>query len=185
MEEFVVEYGYIAIFIGTFFEGESVLIAGGFFAQSGHLNLVTIITVATIASYVGHTAAFLLALLKGDSFINFLRRFIKIDLTRLNKLVEKYGIFALFISQYIYGFRLLSAAFFGLMRMGPYKYFLLQFISCLTWACLMTFLGYFFGFTIKELIGDIKKYEIPIAIGIVITGFVIWIIKDVKKRRNL
>lgn len=49
----------------------------------------------------------------------------------------------------------------------------------------MTFLGYFFGFTIKELIGDIKKYEIPIAIGIVITGFVIWIIKDVKKRRNL
>ncbi|HYB20914.1 MAG TPA: hypothetical protein VEH09_08285 [Thermodesulfobacteriota bacterium] len=32
-------YGYWAILVGTFFEGETVLILGGFVASQGYLNL--------------------------------------------------------------------------------------------------------------------------------------------------
>ena len=40
-----------------------------------------------------------------------------------------------------------------------------------------------FGGTLKNLLGDIKKYNMYIAIGVMTAGFLIWLIRDVKKRR--
>lgn len=80
-----------------------------------------------------------------------------------------------FVTQWLYGFRLLSAAVLGLSRMGTVKYFTFQLVSCVIWAAICTTGGYFFGATLKNLIGDIKKYTIYIAIGVIIVGFIVWL----------
>ncbi len=98
--------------------------------------------------------------------------------------MAKYGIAALFISQWLYGFRLLSAAVLGLSRMGISKYFSYQFISCLLWAVICTSAGYFFGATIKKFVGDIKKYEPLIAVGVMVIGFLIWFVKRCLHRKK-
>lgn len=90
---------------------------------------------------------------------------------------------AIFISQWIYGFRLVSASVLGLSRMGKTKYFSCLLISCLLWAIICTYAGYFFGATLKDMLGDIKEYEMHIAVGVMIVGFIIWIIRDVRKRK--
>jgi len=184
MEEFISTYGYIAIFILTFFEGESVLIAAGFLAVSGYLNEVLVIMVSACASYVGHGAFFLIALYRREAFLKCIQRFIKVDLSKLEYLMVKYGTAAIFISQWIYGFRLLSAAVLGLSGMGIKKYFFYLFMSCVLWACICTYAGYFFGVTLKNLLGDIKEYNQYIALGLLLTGFVIWFMRDVRKRKN-
>jgi len=182
LEEFIARYGYIAIFILTFFEGESVLIAAGFLAFTGHLNAVTVVVVSTAASYLGHGAFFLIALYKREAFFTLIRRFVKVNLLKLEALMAKYGTAALFISQWLYGFRLLSAAVLGLSRMGTLKYFILQFISCLIWAVICTSGGYFFGATLKNLLGDVKHYEPYIAGCVLAAGFLIWFIRYVRKK---
>jgi membrane protein DedA with SNARE-associated domain len=184
LEEFIVKYGYIAIFILTFFEGESVLIAAGFLSFTGHLNAITVVIVSTAASYVGHGTFFLIALYKREAFFALIQRFIKVNLLKLEALMAKYGTAALFISQWLYGFRLLSAAVLGLSRMSAAKYFTLQFISCLIWAIICTSGGYFFGAALKNILGDLKKYEPYIAVGVVVAGFIVWFIRDVRKKRN-
>lgn len=98
--------------------------------------------------------------------------------------MDKYGIASIFISQWLYGFRLLSAAVLGLSRMGKRKYFSFLLLSCLIWAAICTYCGYFFGATIKHLIGNMKKYEFPIAAGVLAVGFLLWVIRDVRKIRN-
>ena len=183
LEEFITRYGYIAIFILTFFEGESVLIAAGFLAFNGYLDAINVILVSTAASYVGHGTFFLIALYKREAFLSLIQRFVKVNLLKLESLMARYGTAAIFISQWLYGFRLLSAAVLGLSRMGTMKYFALQFISCIIWAVVCTSAGYFFGATLKNLLGDVKKYNIYIAAGFVLAGFIIWFIRDVKKRR--
>lgn len=50
---FLLSYGYIAVLLGTFLEGETILIMAGFAAQSGYLNLYWVIGVATIGSFLG------------------------------------------------------------------------------------------------------------------------------------
>jgi len=161
-----------------------VLIAAGFLAFSGYLDVHIIIIVATVASYVGHGAFFLIALKRKVAFINFASKFIKINLHRLESLMARYGIAAIFISQWIYGFRLMSAAVLGLSGMGKTKYFSFLLISCLVWATICTYAGYFFGITLKDILGDIKKYEMHIAIGVLLAGFIIWFIRDFRKRKN-
>lgn len=42
----VSHYGYVALFIGVFLEGETVLIAAGFAAHLGHLSLTWVILIA-------------------------------------------------------------------------------------------------------------------------------------------
>jgi len=184
LEEFISRYGYIAIFLFTFFEGESVLIAAGFLAFNGYLDTVTIILVSALASYVGHGTFFLIAFFKRDAFLRLIQRFVKVNLQKLESLVERFGVGSIFISQWLYGFRLLSAAVLGFSGMRRRKYFFFLLISCLLWATVCTIVGYFFGATLKNILGNIKRYEPYIAAGVLIAGFIIWFIRDVNKRRN-
>jgi membrane protein DedA with SNARE-associated domain len=184
LQELLSRYGYLAIFILTFFEGESVLIAAGFLAFSGYLDATMVIIISALASYVGHGTFFLVALYKREAFFALIRRFVKVDLLKLESLMAKYGVAAIFISQWLYGFRLLSAAVLGLSRMGTTKYFTLQLISCLIWATICTCGGYFFGATLRNILGDVKRYEPYVAAGVLAAGFLVWFIRDVRKKRN-
>ena len=161
-----------------------MLIAAGFLSYSGYLDVHLVIIVSTVASYIGHGAFFLIALKRREAFINFAKKLMKINLQKLESLMARYGVLAIFISQWIYGFRLMSAAVLGLSRMGKTKYFSYLLISCLIWAIICTYAGYFFGSTLKELLGDIKEYEMHIAIGVMVAGFIIWPVRDVRKRKS-
>lgn len=183
MEDFVSKYGYIAIFLLTFVEGESVLIAAGFLAYHGYLDAAAIVLVSTAASYLGHGAFFLIALHRREAFLRVIQRFVKVNLLKLESLIARYGTAAIFICQWLYGFRLLSAAVLGISRMGTGKYFSLQFISCLLWAVICTSGGYFFGATLKNLLGDIKAYEPYIVLGFLAAGALIWFMRDIRKKR--
>ena len=183
LEELLSRYGYIAIFILTFFEGESVLIAAGFLAFSGYLNVTVVIIVSALASYVGHSTFFLIALYKREAFFALIRRFVKVNLLKLESLMARYGIAAIFISQWLYGFRLLSAAVLGLSRMGTTKYFIFQLISCIIWATICTTGGYFFGAALRNILGDVKRYEPYVAAGVLAAGFLVWFVRDLRKKR--
>jgi membrane protein DedA with SNARE-associated domain len=64
------------------------------------------------------------------------------------------------------------------------KYFTYQLISCLLWAIICTCAGYFFGATLKNVLGDVKKYDQYIAIGVLGAGVVVWLVKDIRRKRS-
>jgi membrane protein DedA with SNARE-associated domain len=68
--------------------------------------------------------------------------------------------------------------------MGKKKYFTYLLISCLIWAAICTYGGYFFGATLKNFVGNLKEYTLPIAFGVLAVGFIIWLLRDVVIRRS-
>ena len=50
-ESFLAKYGYIAILLGTVFEGETIMIMGGFSAHRGYLDLLPWVI---LAGFVGN-----------------------------------------------------------------------------------------------------------------------------------
>jgi membrane protein DedA with SNARE-associated domain len=144
-----------------------------------------VVLTASIASFIGHGTFFLIALYRRETFLKYAQKVIKVNLSGLESLMEKYGVASIFISQWLYGFRLLSAAVLGLSRMRGKKYFTLLFISCLIWATICTYGGYFFGATLKNILGNIKEYELPIAFGVLVAGFIIWLVRDVRNKKNI
>ncbi len=53
LSAFIQQYGYVAVLLGTFFEGESIALLAGFFAHSELLDLRLVIIVSFIGSFSG------------------------------------------------------------------------------------------------------------------------------------
>jgi len=50
LEEIISNYGYAALLIGTFIEGETILVLAGFAAHRGYLDLPLVVTCAFIGT---------------------------------------------------------------------------------------------------------------------------------------
>ena len=51
LEQFIENYGYLAVLIGTFLEGETIVILGGIAAKLGHLSVEGV----ALAAFIGTT----------------------------------------------------------------------------------------------------------------------------------
>jgi membrane protein DedA with SNARE-associated domain len=184
MENLITNFGYPALFLGSFLEGESFLIAAGFLAKRGYLNLNVIIIVAMSGAYLGDVALYFLGRKKGEKIISKFPQ-VEVYYPKVKKLFDKYGMWAIFITRYLYGLRFASAALFGLMKMRARNFLFLAFFSCLIWSILIGNLGYLFGASLEALIGQVKHYEKIIALVIITLGIIIWLIRRFIYRKKM
>lgn len=181
-ETLLEQFGYFAVFIGTFLEGEAILVAAGFFASRGYLNVVGVGAVAFAGAYVGHVFWFWLGRVHGvkllDRFPNMKRHFGKSV-----RVFERYGPAAIVITQWIYGLRITCAVIIGMSRITLWKFLIYEAVSCAAWAVVITALGFYFGRVIESVLGrveHIEKYGLLIIVAIAV-GF--WLYHRWKERR--
>jgi len=70
LEELISNYGYVVILIGTFLEGETVLVLGGFLAHRGYLELPWVVAAAFAGTVAGDQLFFLIGRRKGMAFLD-------------------------------------------------------------------------------------------------------------------
>ncbi len=58
LQELVSNYGYLAIGVGTFLEGETILVLGGLAAHRGFLQLPWVVACAFLGAFSGHQLYF-------------------------------------------------------------------------------------------------------------------------------
>src|SRR5437867_11809381 len=97
-------FGYYAVFIGTFLEGETILVMAGFFAERGYLEIVAVMLVAAAGAYVGHVLWFWRGRTQG---VRLLERFPKMKKHFGNgiRLLERYGAAAIYMTHWLYALR--------------------------------------------------------------------------------
>jgi membrane protein DedA with SNARE-associated domain len=158
LKDYLESYGYLFLFLGTFLEGEAVLILAGFFAFQGKLNIFAVIALAFAGSFLGDQFYFYLGRWKG---LWLLRIFplVARKFRRALRLIEKYGSFVAFISRYTYGFRLLLPIVLGMTNLSKIKFLYLNLISAFIWSIIFSFAGYIFGKSASLFIEDLERYE--------------------------
>lgn len=171
------------MFFGSLLEGESFLIAAGFLARRGYLNLGLVMLAALGGTYMADVSFYFLSRAKGVGIISKFPM-ARAYYPRVKRLFDKYGIWAIFITRYLYGFRLAAAVTFGLMKMKRGKYLPFNLLSCTIWAALMGSLGYMFGASLEALIGQIKHYERFVVLFILFIGVAGWLIRRWWSRRQ-
>ncbi len=183
MQNLLAQFGYIALFFGSFLEGESFLIAAAFLAKRGYLRLDVVMLVALAGAYLGDVALYYLGRTRG---VGILWKFPQARryYPKAKKLFNRFGIWAIFITRYLYGLRFASAAFLGLIKMKKREYLPFAFLSCLVWAVVMGGLGYVFGASLEALIGQIKHYEKIIVALIIIGGLTFWVVRKIRSGKS-
>ena len=172
---FVASYGYLAVFIGTLLEGETVLVAAGFAAHRGLLSWPDVVLTAIIGAILGDQLAFLLGRWKGHAL---LERFPKLarHQPRIHHLLERYDVAFILSIRFLYGLRIAGPILLGSSRLPALRFFVLNVVGAVLWTVAITGLGYFFGATLNLLIADMKRFETSILTAIVVigVGLMIW-----------
>lgn len=152
------EYGYIAVFFGTFLEGESFVLFAGFFAQKELLRLPAVFATAYAGSLCGQIVWFLLGRRQGSKLLERYAGLRK-QSEKAVRLLDRFGVKALFISQYVYGFRIALSVVFGISKISFLKFVGVQAISCAGWALLIATLGYTGGEAIERIFERTEHLE--------------------------
>lgn len=165
-EALLQQFGYFAVFVGTFLEGEAILIAAGFFASRGYLDVFLVGIVAFAGAYAGHLFWFWLGRAHG---VRLLERFprMKRHFGKGIRIFERYGPAAILITQWVYGLRITAAVIIGMSRIAILKFLAYEALSCAVWAVVITGAGYYFGRAIEAVLGRVENIE-KYALGVII-----------------
>ncbi len=173
IEDLIANYGYAAILIGTFLEGETILILGGFAAHRGYLQLPWVMLCAFLGTLLGDQLYFHVGRVKGKSFLER-RPGWKSKADKVLPLLEKHQTWLILAFRFMYGIRTVTPFLIGTSGVSPWRFLLLNSIGALFWSTLIGTLGYLFGQTMEVLIGNLKRYEFWLFAVIAGAGLVFW-----------
>jgi membrane protein DedA with SNARE-associated domain len=174
LQQIISDYGYLALFILTFLEGETVLVIAGFLAFQGKLDLQWVIIVAFLGTFAGDQTFFYLGRFKGIAFLEKRPLWHK-KTDKVFDMLSRHQIKVVLGFRFLYGIRNVTPFVIGASRMNPFRFFVLNFLGALVWAAAVGYLGFQFGHLAEAMMGRIQKYEMYILAFIVAVGlFLFW-----------
>ena len=183
LQGIVENYGYVAILVGTFLEGETILVLAGFAAHLGYLNLPLVMLAAFLGSLSGDQLFFYLGR-KHSYYILKRKPLWKPRIAKFNRLLERYHTFLILSFRFLYGLRTVSPFAMGMSSVSTARFVVLNGIGAVAWAISFGIGGYFFGQALEILIGNLKKYEYILMGTIALAGIIIWGIYFLRRSKN-
>lgn len=183
IETLVRTYGYAAILVGTFLEGETILVVGGFAAHRGYLELPWVILAAVIGTLSSDQLFFFLGR-RHASPILARRPAWRARIDRANSLWERYSNLYIVGFRFLYGLRTISPFMIGMSPVPTRRFVVLNVLGALVWAATVGTGGYLFGLALERLIADIKHYELEVIALILLMGGVAWLIRFRWKKKS-
>ncbi|MFL6467421.1 MAG: DedA family protein [Pyrinomonadaceae bacterium] len=163
LSQIIAQYGIYAVFALCTIEGDITLLISGAMAHSGYFGNYSWLKVLFFGT-VGGMAGDCVAYGVGRGFHENAKdyRFYQMAQPRIEKLIDKFGTFAIVISKYIYGIRAAMCVFYGIGKMPFGRFLILDGISCALWVFFLSGAGYFFSGAITSMIGDFKQIGITL-----------------------
>jgi len=183
LPEFLHSYGYMALIVGTFLEGETVVVLAGFAAHRGYLSLPLVMLAAVAGSFFGDQLYFHLGRRKGKAL---LRRRVtwapKVE--RVQGLIERHQLPFILGFRFLYGLRTVSPFAIGMSNVPTRRYLILNLFGAAVWAAAVAYLGYSLGEAAEALLGQLRRYELGLFAAIAALGTILWGIRFARRRRQ-
>jgi membrane protein DedA with SNARE-associated domain len=181
VEELLAQFGYIAVFIGTFLEGETILALAGFAASNGYLTLPKVMGVAVCGAFLGDQACFFLGRRYGQ---RILARFpsLAAKAPRVQALIRRWDAPVVVVLRFCYGLRIAGPIVIGTCGISPWRLAFFNFIGTLIWAPLVAAVGYFAGQALSHWLGKIQHLQIAVLMLIVLAAMVAWFLFQSRRR---
>ena len=162
-------YGYLAVFVGAFLEGETILALAGLAAYRGYLDFYAVVAIALFAGFAGDQFFFYLGRTHGSQL---LARFPQAQerAHRFDAMLARWHAPLIVCVRFMYGFRIMGPILLGMGRVPAWKFLVYNFIGAAIWAPLVAGVGYLFGSVLEALLQDLKRYELWGFLVIVLVG---------------
>lgn len=182
LEYLIGRYGYLAILVGTFLEGETILVLGGFAAHRGLLRLPGVILAAFVGSLLSDQLFFYLGRRHGPALLARRPRW-QPRVERARGLLNRYSTALILVFRFLYGLRNITPFVLGMSDVSAARFAVLNAIGAAVWAVAIALLGWFVGEAAEQMLGHLKRYEHAIGATIIAVGVGLWIWHFVRRRR--
>lgn len=172
----IAAYGYYAVFLGAFIEGETVLVLGGIAAHRGYLELSWVVVAAFTGSWLGDLLYFFLGRRYGHAI---LARFpvLQPKARQMQRLVERYHTPLILGVRFLYGLRTVGPMVIGMSALPALRFVVLNAFGALIWSVAVAAAGYAFSNVLEALMPQIRHYEEYLFIGVLVVGVLVWLIR--------
>jgi membrane protein DedA with SNARE-associated domain len=183
LESLLSQYGYPIVFIGTFLEGETVMVLGGLAAHLDYLSLRWVIASGFGGTLVGDQLSFYLGRRHGKSLLVRYPSWQARATVVLDRFEQHQNLLILGF-RFLYGLRSITPFALGLSGIAYPRFIMLNLIGAAVWATCIGLAGFYFGQAVEAVLGDIKRYELVLMAGIIAAAMLIWTIHYKRRRRS-
>jgi membrane protein DedA with SNARE-associated domain len=157
MEELVQSLGYLGAYLGAIMEGEVLFLSAIQLSSLGYLNFYGVLASVFAGTLTADWLFYLSGRMWGNRWIQkypkFKKRFIRMD-----QQMEKWDGILLFVYRFMYGFRIVLPALFGVRGIPPWKFGLFSLIATTVWVAIFGTLGYYFSDWIMQKVKGFQEY---------------------------
>jgi len=181
LRELIVQYGYLAVFVGAVVEGETLLVLAGIAAQLGSLDLLWVMLIAAGGAFAGDQFWFAAGRWHGRPMRARFPR-IRTQAARVEGLIERHGTWLSLGVRFMYGLRMVGSVVLGMSRVSHLRFIALNLLGAAIWAVLVGGAGFLFGHAVELMFQDAARYQVwllPAAAG---AGLAVWLWQRFRKR---
>ncbi|MBV8300650.1 MAG: DedA family protein [Candidatus Dormibacteraeota bacterium] len=183
--------GIAAVFVlmvvnqcGIPFPSEVTMPLAGYFASTGHLNVVGVVVAGSLGALVGALIAYTLSRLFGERLLLGPGRHIGISKSHLElsqRAFSRFGYPLVFFGRFLPVFTTYVSFPAGLHRVNPVGFAVLSLAGAAIWCSALTAAGYAIGANYDKVSGPIGKAAIVLAVLIVV-ALVVWYVRGRRAR---
>ena len=178
LKSIISEWGYVAVFLGSLVEGESVILTASAMAEWGLLNIYTIFWIAFTVSAFADQTLFFIGRHYGPSLFDRYPK-VKPGADRAFKMLHKYDFWFIFFFRFVYGIRTISPVVIGAGGIKPSRFIPINIAAAFIWAAVSCWGGYMLGDVMQDIFDhfyDIQRYIVygVVALVVLIGGYRLW-----------
>ncbi|MEO6593688.1 MAG: DedA family protein [Planctomycetota bacterium] len=181
IDQFLADYGYVAIVIGCFLEGETLLVLGGFAAHAGYLNLPTVMLAGFGGGVFGDQLYFYLGRHYGPRMLAR-RPHWQAAVARVEARLARHRDLFIVGFRFVYGLRVVSPLVISLTAVSTLRYTMLNVLGGVVWAVSIALLGYLFGHAMQTFVADFQSYELQALAVIAALGVLFLVVRRSRAR---
>lgn len=175
IKEFLRQYGYWILFVGTLLEGEAVVIIAGALAHAGVLDLGMVILVSWLGSTLNDQVLYQLGSRYGQRLIDCLPHFLKRHVAQAEGLIRRFGDWVTLLFRFIYGTRTITPILLGLHHYPPRRYLLMNPLAAAVWAAVIASIGFALGASLKSLLSGVHYVQLVLLLLVLLGALLYWI----------
>ena len=177
------QYGLVAIVVGAFLEGETIVLLAGAAAHLGLLDLRAVVGAAALGAFAGDNFFFFMGRRYGP---NVTQRYawMAAAVPRVDRMLSRWRWGAVVALRFMYGLRMAGPMLIGAGTMPAPEFVAANALGALLWAVLIGGIGFVGGRAVEALLGDIAHAEkIVLAVALAV-GVLAIAIRSLLRRRS-
>jgi membrane protein DedA with SNARE-associated domain len=171
--DFVRDYGYLAVVVGTFFEGEMVMLAAGVAASAGILTVPGVMLSGMIGIFASDTLCFLIGRLARHRVERWFPR-LYARLGGVFRLIEQHDDKLIVYFQFFPGLCTVTPVAFGMTGISTERFLALDLLGNAFWTLVFSVGGYCFGSAFADFFHGADRWIAGVGAVIVVAGLAGW-----------